>query len=288
MPAIIGRLRYCLPSDIITPAAVITASGTVSSDPNYGLAALYDRLPNKPLKFTTVGPIRLVYDFGFQRRVDAFSMPNHNLGAGTACVVALNNSNSWGAPTCSQIMTTGADHLDGHRASPWCEFTAASGYTVNGFRYVSLFVPAQAVNIKIGETLVIAQIRRFNHEPQFGGNKGPVRRYLNNLETEFGVVRVNRRRIKQRSFAFTLKGSTVDFNAMQNLADDAGGNAVPFFITADDADKTDGGLYARMSDETAAKLMSQEEFFYLPSGTQNRYIENFPIDVIEVSRSLPL
>lgn len=283
-----GRLRYCLPSDIVTSLAVITASGSVSADPAYGFASLYDTLPSKPLKFTTAGPIRLVFDFGVARRIDAFALPNHNLAAGSACVVALNNTNSWGAPTCIVAMPTGDDNLDGHRASPWADFTVASGYTSAGFRYASLFVPVQASLIKLGETLVIANLRRFNHEPQFGGNKGAIRRYLETLRTEYGVVRVNRRRIKQRFLSFALKGSTPDFIAMQNLADDAGGTAVPFFITADDSVKTDGGLYVRMTDETASKLASQEEFFYVPSGTVNKFIENFPIDVEEVSRSLPL
>lgn len=283
-----GRLRYCLPSDIVTALAVITASGSVSPDPAYGFPSLYDGLPSKPLKFTTTGPIRLVFDFGVAQRMDAFAMPNHNLDASSACIVALNNANSWAAPTCVVAMPTGADQLDGHVASPWADFTTASGYSTVGFRYLSLFVPVQTANIKIGEAIIMSHLRRFTHEPQFGGNKGAIRRYLENLRTEYGVVRVNRRRIKQRTFSFMLKGGTIDFNAMQDLADDAGGNAVPFFITANDSIKTDGGLYARLSDETAAKLMSQEEFFFLPSGTANLFIENFPIDIEEVSRSLPL
>lgn len=284
-----GRLRYCLPSDIVTSLAVVTASGSISADPQYGFPALYDTQPAKPLKFETTGPIRLVFDFGEAQRVDAFAMPNHNLDALSACVVALNNTDSWGSPTCIAAMVTGADHLDGHVASPWADFTTASGYSIAGFRYVSLFVPAQTANIKIGETLIMANLRRFNHEPQFGGNKGAVRRYLESLRTEYGAVRVNRRRIKQRCYAFMIKGSTQDYEAVQALCDDAGGTAVPFFFTPDDAVKRDLGLYVRLSDDTAQKLTSTEEFFYVPSGVTNSgFVENFPISVEEVSRSLPL
>jgi len=177
-------------------------------------------------------------------------------------------------------MPTGADHLDGHVASPWADFTTASGYSSAGFRFCSLFVPVQSVNIKIGETLLMANLRRFNHEPQFGGNKGAIRRYLESLRTEFGVVRVNRRRIKQRCYAFMLKGSTVDYEAIQSLCDDAGGVADPWFFTPDDAVKIDLGLYVRFTEETAQKLTSTEEFFYVPSGAANRgFVENFPLTV---------
>lgn len=284
-----GRLRYCLPSDIVTALAVITASGSVSADPQYGFGALYDTFPSKPLKFETSGPIRLVFDFGVAQRIDAFAMPNSNLNAASVCIVALNNTNSWGSPTCIAAMTTGADHMDGHVASPWADFTTASGYSSSGFRYVSLLVPAQTANIKIGETLLIANLRRFNHEPQFGGNKGALRRYLEAVRTEYGVVRVNRRRIKQRCYAFMIKGSTIDYEAIQALCDDAGGVALPWFFTPDDAVKTDLGLYVRFTEDTASKLSSTEEFFYIPSGAANRgFVENFPISVEEVSRSLPL
>lgn len=282
-----GFLRYARPSDLITSAASITASGAVSADPNYGLSALYDNNPAKPLRFETTGPVRLVYDFGSARRVDAFSLPNHNLAAGTVCLVALNNLDSWAAPSVQVQMTVGAQHLDGHRASPWCDLTTASGYTTSGYRYASLFVPAQAVNIKLGETPIIAVLRDFDHEPQFGGNKGAIRRYLESLRTEFGVVRVNRRRIKQRTYNFSIKGNTPDYEAIQALCDDAGGLALPWFFSPDDAVHNELGLFVRFTPETAARLVSQEEFFYTV-GSGNGLIENFPIEVEEVSRSLPL
>src|ERR1700754_4731698 len=123
-----GITKYARPSDIITALATITVSGAVvSTDPNYGTAALYDRLPSKPLKLLGVGPVRIVYDFGAQTRIDGVALPNHNLDAGLNCIVALNDTNAWGAPSQSVTMTNGADHRDSHRASPWADFTTASG-----------------------------------------------------------------------------------------------------------------------------------------------------------------
>ena len=282
-----GFLRYARPSDLVTSAASITASGAVSSDANYGLAALYDNDPAKPLKFETVGPVRLVYDFGAARRVDAFSLPNSNLAAGTVCIVALNNTNSWASPTVQADLIMGAQHMDGHRASPWCDLTVASGYTTSGYRYASLFVPAQAVNIKLGETPIISALRQFDHEPQFGGSKGSLRRFLESLRTEFGVVRVNRRRIKQRVYTFNIKGNTPDYEAIQALCDDAGGLALPWFFSPDDAVHNELGLFVRFTPESAARLLGSEEFFYTV-GSGNGLIENVSLDIEEVSRSLPL
>jgi hypothetical protein len=283
-----GYLRYARPSDIITSLATITASGTVNSDPNYGLSALYDLNPAKPLKFDTAGPIRIVYDMGSARRMDAFSLPNSNLAAATNCVVALNATDSWAAPTVQTSLVTGADHLDGHRASPWADFTTVSGYSASGFRYCSLFVPAQSTNIKIGETPIIGNLRQFDHEPRWGGTKGALRKYLNALETETGVVRVNRRRLKQRTYTFDIKGGTPDYEALQALCDDAGGLALPWFFCPDDAVKTDLGLYVRFTPESAARLLAQEEFFYLPTSANRGIVTNMTVDVVEVSRSLPL
>jgi hypothetical protein len=283
-----GYLRYARPSDIITSLAVITASGTVNSDPDYGLPALYDLNPAKPLMFDTVGPIRLVYDMGSTRRMDAFSLPNSNLAAATNCVVALNATNSWGSPTVQTPLVTGADHLDGHRASAWADFTTASGYSQSGFRYCSLFVPAQAVNIKLGETPIIATLRQFDHEPRWNGQKGARRPFLEALQTETGGVRVNRRRIKQRVYSFDIKGGTPDYEALQALCDDAGGLALPWFFSPDDAVKSDLGMMVRFTRESAARLLASEEFFYLPSSANQGIVTNLTLDVEEVSRGLPL
>ena len=285
------NLKYCRPSDIITSLATITASGAISADPDYGLPSLYDRNPAKPLKFETAGPIRLVYDFGTTRRIDAFSLPNHNLDAGLDCIVSLNATNNWTSPTVSVAMEVGTEHLDGHRASCWADFTAASGYTQVGFRYCSLFVPANSSAIKLGETPIIANLREFSQWTQFGGERGATKPFLESIRTEYGAVRVYRRRVKQRYFRYQIKGTDDgtknvgtllrddDFNALQDLSDDAGGMALPFFVTANAAIKTDGGLYARFTKETAERCAAQEEWFD---------ISPFRFEIEEVSRSVPL
>ncbi len=273
------NIKYCLPRDIITSLATITASGTVSSDPNYGLSSLYDGQPAKPCKFLTSGPIRITFDFGSRTRIDAFSMPNHNLDAGMTCIVALNNSDSWASPSVQTNLVIGSQHLDGHRASPWCSFVTASGYTTSGYRYLSLYVPANSAAIKIGEAVIIANLRTFSQWAQFNGQRATEREFLEAIKTEYGAVRVVRRKIKRRVFSYTIKGSETDYSDLQNLGDDAGGYALPFFITADGSIKTDGGLYARLTQDSARRLAAQEEWYgVIP----------FTISIEEVSRSLPL
>lgn len=271
------NLKYALASDIITSLAVITASGTVSSDANYGLASLYDRNPAKPTKFETQGPIRLLYDFGSARRIDGFSLPNHNLDDDLQCVVALSSDGT--TPTCMQTLTVGDANLDGHRSSPWVDFTTASGYSASGFRYLYLYVPTNSVNIKLGESPVLARLREFSQWVQFQGTKGVKRQYQEALETEYGSVRVHRRKIKQRVHRYVIKGSDADYAALQDLGDDVSGIALPFFVTVDSSIKTDGGLYVRLTKQTADLLTATEEWFD---------VNPFVFDVQEVSRSLPL
>ena len=278
MPTIPSRTKYCRPSDIVTSLATITASGTVSSDPDYGLTALYDRNPAKPTHFDTVGPIRLVYDFGSARRIDAFALPNHNLDNGLDCIVALNATNSWASPTVSVGMEVGNAMPDGHRSSPWADFTTASGYSTGGFRYLSLYIPANSVNVKLGETLAISQLREFSEHTQFG-NRGYAIPYLESLMTEYGVQRVYRRRVSKRSYQGSIKGNEQDWNDLKALVADAGGMALPFFFCWESQNKTDEGLYVRFTKESAAALQGQEEWFDFL---------NLRISVEELSRSLPL
>jgi hypothetical protein len=277
-----GNLKYARPSDIITSTAAWTAAaGTVSTDANYGLAAMYDRKMSRPLKFTD-GPVvavRVVGDFGVATRLDGLALPNHNLPAGTAIRAEMNDTNVWTAPAVSVAMPPGTDMLDGHRASPWADFTAASGYTSAGFRYVSLYVPATAVVQQIGELLALSHLRSFSQFPQFKGTKGTSRQYLEAIRTEYGVRRVSRRAIKQRQFQFSLFGSDADYADLQTLADDATGLAAPFFMVADSSIKTDGGLYGRFTDATAAMLSATEEWYD---------VNTLTIAFMEDSRSLPL
>lgn len=275
-----GNLKYARPSDIVTANLVWSVEeGTISVDTNYGLASLYDGKMAKPAKFIDepIVAVRIVGDAGVATRFDALSLPNHNLPAGTVCRAELNASNSWGAPTVSVDMTVGAAGLDGHRASPWADFTVASGYDVAGFRYVSLYVPVTSVSPWLGEMPVISTLRQFSVWPQFG-QRGIHLPFLENIYTEFAQRRTLRRRIKQRQVSYPFQGTEQDFADLVALVEDCGGVAQPFFLVANSTVKTDGGLYGRLTPETASRVMAAEEWFNL---------DGFTVAFEEDSRSLP-
>lgn len=276
-----GTFVYCRPSDIISSQATWSApAGTVDADPLYGLAALYDKRMARPLKFGDAPAIaiRVVADFGATVRIDGMALPNHNLPPGTTIKMELNATNVWTSPTVSVPIIIPNAQLDGHRASPWADFVAATGYSSGGFRYASLYVPATVVQPWLGELLVIARLRTFSEFPQFSGTKGADRAFLEHLYTEYAALRVLRRRIKRRRVSFTFNGTDADHADLQALADDAGGVALPFFFAADRAITDDGGLYGRFDPQTAAQLLSTETWFDLNS---------LSISLIEDSRSIP-
>jgi hypothetical protein len=266
-----------MPSNIVTSLATITLPlGTLSLNPDYQLPSLYDGNPAKPCLI--VGPAEILFDWGSARRIDGFSLPHHNLAAGSEVNVELNATNSWGSPTISVPLVIGPIYRDGHRASPWLDLRDAAGYTPTGFRYGRVDIP-QGVTIKLGEVLWLSILDDFSRWPMFGGQRGVRRRFLEALETEYGVVRVHRRKIRQRTFSYPIKLTDVDVNLLNELGDDTGGYARAFFIVRDSKVKNDGGLYARLTRDTAEQLNVEEEW----DGSNP-----FTISVIEVSRSLPL
>lgn len=271
-----GNILWTLPSEIVTGNAAITLpSGTLDSDENYQLPSLYDTDPAKPCKIT--GPLRLVFDWGSAQRIDGFALPNHNLLEGSSEVlVQLNSSNAWGAPAVSVALNIGAIRLDGHRAAPWLDLRDVAD--ISGYRYGSIAISTVG-NVKLGEVLWLARLREFSRWPMFGGSRGVRRRYVEALETEYGVVRVHRRRISQRTFAYPIKLSAADVDLLNMLADDTSGYARPFFIVRDSSVETDGGLYARITRDTAETLAVNEEW---------DESHPFTLSVMETSRSLPL
>ena len=276
-PAALDNIKYCRPSDIVTSASSISTTGTVSADPNYGLTALHDRLPAKPTKLD-VGPLSVTFDFLVAQRVDAVAIPSHNLGAGTVVTVEHDDDVTFATPPLTTTLIVGTQHLDGHRASPWADLTGVAGYIVGGYRYLRITIPVQSMSIKLGEVLVISTLREFTRWPMWDGRKGTSRPFLEAIETEYGVVRVHRRRIKQRFFAYDIKLDVQDWVDLNDLADDASGYAVPWFFAPDGGTRDDFGLYVRFTREVAARLESSEEW----------YDSNiFTLAVQEVSRGLP-
>jgi len=276
-------LTYTRPSDIVTAEATWAVnSGTISSDPDYGLASLYDGKMAKPTKFTDSPAVnvRIVGNFGSARRIDGLALPNSkSIAAGTIMKAELNTVDSWISPAVSVDMVMGSPYLDGHVASPWASFLAASGYSVSGYQYASLLVPAGAAAPWLGELLVLAQLRTFSQWPGFSGTKGRTHPFLENIYTEYGQRRVVRRLIKQRRIDYPIKGSDQDVEDLQALADDCGGVSTPFFLAADGNVKIDGGLYGRLDPGLVASLMNPEEWFN---------VNGLTISFEEDSRSLPM
>lgn len=275
-----GNLKYARPSDIITANFAWSATaGTVSADPDYGLGALYDGKMARPLKFIDdpVIAIRVVGDGGVATRVDGMALPNSNIPAGTVMKAQMGNDPTFATFAVSVDVTMGLIGLDGHRASPWADFVAASGYSVSGYRYVSWYVPVTVANQWLGELLVMSNLREFSVWPQFG-QRGQSHPFLENIYTEFGQRRVVRRLIRQRKVIYPFKGTDADFDDLQSIVEDCGGVATPFFLVANSTVKTNGGLYGRLTPETAAMIMGAEEWFDLTG---------FTVAFEEDSRSVP-
>jgi hypothetical protein len=275
-----GNLKYCRPSDIITASITWTvASGTSSTDTNYGLAALYDGKMARPMKFIDEPPaaIMLIGDAGSPVRMDAIGLPNSNLPSGTSVRVRLGSDPTFAAWDVDVTMVMGEPGKDGHVASPWQPFVTASGYTQSGFQYIAVDIPAGAVTPWLGELLVISTLREFSVWPQFG-QRGASHPFLENLFTEYGQRRVVKRQIRQRRISYPFRGTDQDFQDLQSLVEDSGGVATPFFLVADSNVKTDGGLYGRLTADTVQLLMAAEEWFNL---------NNFTITFEEDSRSYP-
>jgi hypothetical protein len=274
-------LKYARPSDIITADLTWTApAGTVSSDTDYGLASLYDEQMAKPTKFTDVPAvaIRVVGDAGVATRVDGMALPNSkNIPAGTVMKAQMGNDPTFATYAVSVDVTMGASGLDGHVASPWANFVAASGYSVSGYRYVSWYVPAVASAPWLGELLVMSHLREFSVWPQFG-TRGQTVPFLENIYTEYGVRRVTKRLIRQRRVSYPFRGRDTDFDDLQALVQDCGGVATPFFLVANSTVKTDGGLYGRLTPESAKTIEGAEEWYDLT---------NFNVVFEEDSRSIP-
>lgn len=270
------NIKYVRASDLIIP--VVVDSSLDILDTQYSLDALFDLQPAKPAKFDGV-LLELIMDLGSQMRVDMFGIPNSNLDAGMPCTLQMNNTNSWGAPTVNTTITMGSDFPNGHKASPWKDFTTISGYSTSGFRYIRLLTGTNSVNIQIGELMIGKQLRTFTQWAQFGGTRGTELKWLENLETEYGLQRVHRRKIQQRTFAYTIKGSDQDFEDLENLAIDVSGVARPFFVARDSSIFADGGLMCRFTPESVKKIEAQEEW----------YDDNpFTFTVRELSRGIPL
>lgn len=276
------RYRYCFPSDLVTGDATITAPlGTVSIDPNYGLASLHDGNPAKPCKFTDspAVDVAILFDFGVAQRLDGIAIPVHNLDAGVAARFQGNAANAWGAPTLNAAITIVADDADGHSSRPWRDLTTVAGYAVGGFRYWRLYIPGNSVAPQLGEVCLVEQWRTWENGLRFDDEVILERRYLPSLETAYGVRTYYRQDVKQTRVRGTVVGGTADYSALRRLVDEAGGPVEPFVLVLDDQVLTDGGCLVRCAEGLAQALQVT---------WQTHDLLNLPVAFLEVSRGLPL
>lgn len=270
---------YCRPSDVVTANATITATaGTVDTDPHYGLAALSEGDPACPCKFTDdpAVAVRLVYDFGTPQRLDGFLLPSHNLDADLDVRVQGNTSSSWATPPLDEGLTILAADPDGHSKRPWVDLSTLGTHT---YRYWSLFIPANSVAPKLGETLLIAQWRTFSRGIRWDLRRAVDRGFIPSLVTAYGVQSYYRTNVKADRISGAVLGRTADLTAVRELLDDAGGPCAGFAFILDDTILSDGGLYVHCSEAMAAKheatWVGAEKF-------------PFPIEFEELSRGIPL
>ena len=279
--------RYCRHTDILTTFSAVTlAAGTASTDPNYGLDSLSDFDLSKPLKLvdgSPIDPVRITWDHGVATRVDGFFMPKHNLDAGLAVLFQRNDADVWvGSPGLAQSVALDIEAIrpgaPGHSRSPWVDLTTAAGYDVAGFRYSSLYIPANAVAAKL-KAFLIGQWRAFDHglvgrSVVVGHRRG----YIPAITTAYGVTTYYDQNVVQRTVKGMLYANPTDWQSMQDLTDDCSGCVYPFGFVLDDTVTDDGGLLVRMSESMAAGLSADYE------GPALRPVN---LDLVEVSRGLP-
>jgi len=310
--------RYCRPTDIVTSEASIQIlEGTESSDPNYQRASLYDRDPAVPMKFTTTGACRLLFEFGSPQSLDAVFIPQHNLDSGLNVRVQANSIDDWGSPALNVGLTITSKDGDGHVKRPWVNLesvvtgvssaspsasrspsASVSPSTPGGssqspsasaspsispggtYRYWSLYIPAgNSVAPQIGEVILVETLREFVRPLTFGVTRTVVRGYIPALETEYGVKTYYDQNVKQWKYGAMILGTTADLQSMLDLIDACHGPVYPFVFVLDDSIESDGGCFVRCSQDMVTAWTHTK----VGGGTYE-----MPLEFEELSRGLPL
>jgi hypothetical protein len=275
---------YCRPSDLVrvTPILIIgVASGTVSADPNYGLASLHDGNPAKPCKFIDAPPvaIRITWDFGAPQRLDGIVLPSHNFDTSLEVRFQGNAANDWGAPTLNAAPPIAAKRLDGHSRSPWADLRTVAGYAEAGFRYWSLYLPVNSVAPQLGEVCLVKQWRQFERPFDWRDLARDVNRgYIPAKETSFGVETLYKKNVKRRGISTPIIASSADYQALLDLVDDGQG-VDPFIFILDRTVTDDGGLMVRCSQSMVQQFRA---------GWKGGNAHAVTVEFIELSRGLPL
>lgn len=214
-------------ADNVTPTL---ASG--SADSAYPLTNLYDLNPAKPFKTTGAAAVRITWDHGAQQRADLVCLPMHNIPAGTDVRYQMNATDSWGAPTVDAGITIPTFGTDGIPIPAWKDLTGVTGYSASGFRYHSLYVPALAGALALGEIYVASQKRQDIRNYQWNYTR-PERQPGVMKKTAYGVPLTYRLGNRERQIEFKIGPNTSELASLIAWFRDAYGQKRPFLFVPD-------------------------------------------------------
>lgn len=251
---------------------VPTVTGT-TSDSAFPAANLVNMNPGHPAKLAgTTGDF--VIDFTTAVRIDIIGLIHHNLAAGLANVrIQGNATNSWGAPTFSQLITIPARNQDNHPVNPWLDLTGLAGYSAGGFRFWRLaFGTANSAVISIGELAMVGVKRTFARGISWGSDRG--RKHLGAYDYTDGGLKVGygfgtrvRHLVGQ-----TEPTDTEARDSLQEWFDSARGDQRPFLLVPN-TDENDSWF---------AKFRESELAYTRDAMNKN----TFPFEIEEVGRGV--
>ena len=249
-------MLVCRPSRMVQNRYVSLGLASGTEDAAYPLTCLVDATnPAKCARFTDapVVAIRVVWDHGEDVRIDAVSLAKFRLDVGLGVRVQRHTANAWGAPTQDAALPIAANHEDGHSPSPWVDLRAVEGYREQGFRFSSIYVPVNSTSPRLAGLVFVEQFEALDEHIDTM-RRGERRRFIAPLETEAGVRRYLRRRVKERYLRGHGMPEDAALASWLAVLRDADGPCLPFLFIWDESDTTDGALLVRPSDATAEAL----------------------------------
>lgn len=260
---------YCLPSDIVTANASISAS---AEDPGYPAALLGNKNPAHPAKLTTTSGWWL-FTFQVPQSLDMVVLVQHNFDKDLPVYLQGNSADSWSSPPLTAAFTIPAKRADNFRWNVAADLTAVSPRT---YQYWRIYVSGtNSFNLALGESLLVVTKRTLtpNVSPSF-------QRELNHPvvehKTDAGVSTIYDLGVQWETIRGVIKNNEAGADDQEALFRSAGGRSLPFLFIQDPG-KTEP-LYVRRAD---SKLN-----FTFP--TFNRVRQEHAFELEECSRGLYL
>lgn len=228
---------YDLPTDRQT--GTWSSDGTVNAV--YPLTNIDDAKPWNPVIYS-VNPTRITLDMASAKRVDLVPFFHTNFDAGAVIRVQMNAANSWGSPSVSATVTIPTVGEDGFPGQPWVDLTGVAGYSVGGYRYLSIaIVSGQSTLLSIGDVRVSSTKR-----PLAGVSAGVPASFQRNRKTSEIHPTINRltdagvqlgysRGTRSERTAGTIITGATGLAQILSWHRTARGSFVPFLLIQDDA-----------------------------------------------------